>query len=173
MAHVGEQRVRLELSATQRAFEAILGRSVVLFRPPYNADSEPTTYGEIMPVAVASEQGYVTAGETIDPNDWDTARRAPDGSRHKLTGADIQAAVLSELDYGQAVLMHDGGGDRSATVAALDGLITTLKARGYRFSTIGELVGQGRDQTMPRLPPSERAAAAVDASLVRSMPPVT
>ena len=162
MAHVGEERVRLELSATQRAFEAILGRSVVLFRPPYNADSEPTTYGEILPVAVASEQGYVTAGETIDPNDWDTVRRAPDGSRHRLTGADIQASVLSELDYGQAVLMHDGGGDRSATVAALDGLITTLKARGYRFSTIGGLVDQGRDQTMPRLPPGERAAAAVD-----------
>ena len=156
MAHVGEDRVRLELSATQRAFEAILGRSVVLFRPPYNADSEPRTYGEIMPIAVAWDQGYVTAGETIDPNDWNIWVRQPDGSPRRLTGADIEGSVLAQLDKGQAVLLHDGGADRSATVASLEGLITTLQARGYRFSTVGELEGRSRDQTMPAIPPGDR-----------------
>ena len=89
-------------------------------------------------------------------------RRAPDGSRVRLTGATIAADVLGKLDYGQAILMHDGGGDRSATVAALEQLIPALQARGYRFSTIGELEGRGRDQTMPQLPPADRATAAVD-----------
>ncbi len=162
MAHVGEERVRLELSATQRAFEAVLGRSVVLFRPPYNADSEPQSYGEIMPIAVAYEQGYVTAGETIDPNDWDIWRRTPTGGRRRLTGADIDADVLGHLDYGQAVLLHDGGGDRSATLASLEPMIRALKARGYRFSTIGGLENRGRDQTMPKLPPGDRAVAGLD-----------
>ena len=162
MAHVSPDRVRLELSAAQRAFEATLGRSVVLFRPPYNADSEPRSYGEIMPIAVASEQGYVTAGETIDPNDWDIWRRNPDGSRRRLTGQDIHDAVMQRLDYGQAVLMHDGGGDRSATLASLTDLIRGLKARGYRFATVGELENHGRDATMPPIPLADRWLAHVD-----------
>lgn len=156
MAHVSEDRVRLELAATQRAFEAVLGRSVVLFRPPYNADSEPRTYGEIMPIAVAADQGYVTAGETIDPNDWDVWRRRPDGSQRHLTGADIESDILSKLSKGQSVLLHDGGGDRSATVDALDSLITTLQAQGYTFSTIGELEGRSRQETMPDIPAGDR-----------------
>jgi len=164
MAHVGEDRVRLELATTQRAFEAVLGRSALLFRPPYNADSEPRTYGEIMPIAVAADQGYVTAGETIDPNDWNIWRRLPDGSNHRLTGADIEASVLSQLAQGQSVLLHDGGADRSATVASLDGLITTLQARGYRFSTIGELEGRSRDETMPAIPPGDRLIVKMSAA---------
>jgi peptidoglycan/xylan/chitin deacetylase (PgdA/CDA1 family)/spore germination protein YaaH/GT2 family glycosyltransferase len=155
MAHVGEERVRLELSTTQRAFQAILGRSVMLFRPPYNADSEPRTYGEIMPIAVAAENGYVTAGETIDPNDWNVWRRHADGSTQKLTGADIQASIEAQLSKGQSILLHDGGLDRSATVEALDHLITTLQAKGYQFSTIGGLEGRSRDQTMPAVSPAD------------------
>ncbi len=163
MAHVSEDRVRLELAATQRAFEAVLGRSVVLFRPPYNADSEPRSYGEIMPIAVASEQGYVVAGETIDPNDWETWRPGPGGSRVRLTGGEIEKEVLNRLDFGQSVLLHDGGGDRSATVAALGPLIEALKARGYRFSTIGGLENRGRDQTMPPVPAADLWLARADA----------
>ena len=163
MAHSSQERVRLELSAAQRAFEAVLGRSVVLFRPPFNADSEPRTYGEIMPIAIASEQGYVVAGETIDPNDWDTVRRTPDGRRVRLTGGDIEQVVLSRLDFGDSVLLHDGGGDRSATLAALPDTIRQLKARGYRFATIGELENHGRDATMPPIPIADRWYARVDA----------
>ncbi len=163
MAHTSAERVRLELAATQRAFEAVLGRSVVLFRPPYNADSEPRTYGEIMPIAVAYQAGYVTAGETIDADDWDIFRRGPDGRVHKLTGADIDATIMAQLGKGQAVLLHDGGGDRSATLDSLDRLISVLQARGYRFSTVGGLEGHGRDWSMPLLPPSERSIAWMDA----------
>ncbi|HTK35239.1 MAG TPA: polysaccharide deacetylase family protein [Caulobacteraceae bacterium] len=161
MAHVGPERVRLELTATQRAIEAILKRSVALFRPPYNADSEPNSYGELMPVAVAYQAGYVTAGETIDPHDWDTTHR-PDGKPGRLTGPDIVASVLAQVDHGQAVLLHDSGGDRSATLAALDPLITALQQRGYRFSTIGELEGRSRDQTMPQLSPADLRLARID-----------
>ncbi len=163
MAHVSEERVRLELSATQRAFEAILGRSVALFRPPFNADSEPRGYGEIMPVAVAGAQGYVTAGETIDPNDWEIERKAPDGRAVRLTGPDVAGFVLANVGRGQSVLLHDGGGDRSATLAALPAMIRGLKAQGYRFSTMGGLEGRGRAETMPVLPARDRWVARVDA----------
>jgi cellulose synthase/poly-beta-1,6-N-acetylglucosamine synthase-like glycosyltransferase/peptidoglycan/xylan/chitin deacetylase (PgdA/CDA1 family) len=165
MAHVSDERVKLELSATQRAFQAVLGRSPKLFRPPYNADSQPQTYGEIMPVAVADAAGYVTAGESIDTDDWDLYPRAPDGTVHRLTADDIQNSVLHQLNTtgGWAILMHDGGGDRSTTLASLDGLITTLQAQGYRFVTVGELEGHDRDWSMPLLGRSDRGFARIDA----------
>jgi peptidoglycan/xylan/chitin deacetylase (PgdA/CDA1 family) len=37
--------------------------------------------------------------------------------------------------------MHDGGGNRSGTLAALPGIIDTLRARGYGFATVSELLG--------------------------------
>ena len=51
-------------------FECITGHSTILFRAPYNADSEPTTFEEIIPVALARQQNYLDVGENIDPEDW-------------------------------------------------------------------------------------------------------
>jgi len=40
------------------------------------------------------------------------------------------------------VILHDGGGDRSQTLAALPTIIDTLRARGYTFVTVTQLLGQ-------------------------------
>ena len=37
--------------------------------------------------------------------------------------------------------MHDGGGPRGETLAALPQIIDTLRGRGYRFATVTELLG--------------------------------
>src|SRR5262249_57089512 len=63
---------------------------------------------------------------------------------------------------GQVVLLHDGGGDRSQTVAALLTLIRELRQRGYRFVTVSELAGLTRDQTMPPLPAERGWLAQAD-----------
>jgi cellulose synthase/poly-beta-1,6-N-acetylglucosamine synthase-like glycosyltransferase/peptidoglycan/xylan/chitin deacetylase (PgdA/CDA1 family)/spore germination protein YaaH len=162
MAHVGDERVELELTAADRALESITGRQITLFRPPYNADSEPDSYGEIAPIAVASRLGYATAGESIDPNDWDLTRLNPGGGTHRLRPDEIVASVLAQADKGHAILLHDAGGDRSATVAALPAIIDGLRARGYTLTTIGGLVGQTPDQTMPALPKDEQSLIAAD-----------
>jgi hypothetical protein len=47
------------------------------------------------------------------------------------------------------VLLHDAGGDRSRTVAALPELIDQIRAHGYRLVTIGELAGMTPQQVMP------------------------
>lgn len=164
MAHVDEERVRLELTATDRALESILDRQVTLFRPPYNADSEPESYGEILPIAVASRLGYTTAGESIDPNDWNLSRADANGASHRLRPDEIVSEVLAQADAGHAILLHDAGGDRSATVKALPVLIDALRARGYRLTTIGGLVGRTPEQTMPSLPPGERSLIAADSA---------
>jgi peptidoglycan-N-acetylglucosamine deacetylase len=69
-------------------------------------------------------------GWDIDPRDW--ARPG--------TGA-IYANVAGNVHNGSIVLQHDGGGDRSQTLAALPREIHTLRSRGYQFVTIPELLG--------------------------------
>jgi len=142
--------VPLELNATQRLFQALTGRSLVLFRPPYLGDAEPDDPSDMEPVVIAQNLGYITLGEHIDPIDW------------ALPGADqIVKRSLAPLDhptsvsrYANTILLHDAGGDRSQTVAALPVLIDQLRARGYQFVRAGELIGMSREQANPRLSPT-------------------
>jgi cellulose synthase/poly-beta-1,6-N-acetylglucosamine synthase-like glycosyltransferase/peptidoglycan/xylan/chitin deacetylase (PgdA/CDA1 family)/spore germination protein YaaH len=142
IALVSPERAALELSTTQRIIENALGVSTVLFRPPYNADSQPQTPEEILPVLRAQSAGYVTVGERIDPRDWVKGVSADE------IVTEIQGELADE-DPGHVILLHDAGGDRSATVAALPRLIDSLRARGYRFVPLSELLGQTRAQVMP------------------------
>jgi peptidoglycan/xylan/chitin deacetylase (PgdA/CDA1 family) len=66
----------------------------------------------------------------VDPMDW----TAP-GS------AAVYSRVVGAAQPGSIILMHDGGGDRSGTLAALPSIIDTLRARGYRFATVSQLLG--------------------------------
>ena len=73
--------------------------------------------------------GYTTAGESIDPNDWNLVRPDANGGTHRLRPDEIVSEVLAQADVGHAILLHDAGGDRSATVKALPALIDALRAR--------------------------------------------
>lgn len=139
IATTSPERTRLELAATERIVERTIGVSTTLFRPPYNADSEPQTPDEIVPILRAQEFGYLTVGERIDPRDWEPGA-TPDG---------ILSEIIDEKDEGRIILLHDGGGDRSATVAALPKIIDYFERHGYRFVSIGELIGKTRAQVMP------------------------
>lgn len=147
LADTPAQAVSIELNATQRLIQALTGRSLVLFRPPYLGDAEPDDTSEIAPVEIAQKMGYITVGEHIDPIDW------------ALPGANvIVSRVMHDLDNpspearGNTILLHDAGGDRSQTVAALPLLIDAVRARGYQFVPASALLGFTRDQAMPPLP---------------------
>ncbi|MBI1797880.1 MAG: glycosyltransferase [Candidatus Eisenbacteria bacterium] len=164
LAAISPRQAQLELTATQRVIEAELGRSTVLFRPPYNADAEPASAEEVTPIIRAADLGYVTVGETLDPEDWQLEENDSTGTPRQRTAADIANAVLQKVadSRGNAVLLHDGGGDRSRTVNALRILIPELKREGYHFVTVSTLIGLGRDQVMPALGPRDRAVRGVD-----------
>ena len=85
----------------------------------------------------ANEQALVAAGDLADGFiGWDV-----DTEDWTMPGADaIVQTALDEVHPGSVVLMHDGGGDRSQTVEALDKLIPKLQEEGYQFVTISELV---------------------------------
>jgi len=142
LALVGRRTTRLELSATERLIEAFLNRRTALWRPPYFGDAEPTTPDELGPVAIGQELGYITVGLHIDPSDWSSPG----------TQAIIDS-TLKQLDRGNIILLHDGGGDRSQTVAALGPLIDSIRARGYAFTTVTALAGVSTTQAMAPLPP--------------------
>ena len=133
---------RLELVANERLIETILGRRTVLFRPPYFGDAEPTTADELDPVAIATALGYVTVGVHIDSEDWQRGMTPP---------MIIAETMRKRKEGNNIVLMHDSGGDRSATVAALGPIIDSLKARGDTLVLVSTLAGVSRDEAMPPL----------------------
>jgi cellulose synthase/poly-beta-1,6-N-acetylglucosamine synthase-like glycosyltransferase/peptidoglycan/xylan/chitin deacetylase (PgdA/CDA1 family) len=140
--------VTLEINATQRLFEALTGRSMRLFRAPYLGDAEPTTSDEIVPIEIAQSMGYLSVGLHVDPDDW---QRPP-------ADTIVERAIAQVTDpnpdvRGHIILLHDSGGDRSHTVAALPKLIDALRARGYQFVPVSELAGLTRDQAMAPAPP--------------------
>ncbi|MBX6332222.1 MAG: glycosyltransferase, partial [Gemmatimonadaceae bacterium] len=142
---------KLQLDATERLVEAILDRRTAFFRPPYFGDAEPTTADELVPVGIASDRGYLTVGLRIDAEDWQSP-----GVRT------IIDTVLAQRWRGNVILLHDGGGNRSQTVAALGPLIDSLRARGDTLVTVSELVGIPRDLAMPPLPARSWLARAGD-----------
>jgi len=146
LAYVSPRVVKLQLDATERLLEAALGRRTAFFRAPYFGDAEPTTSDELEPIAVATDRGYISVGLRIDAEDW----QSPGVQT-------IIDTVLHQLPKGgNVVLLHDGGGNRSQTVAALGALIDSLRARGDTLVPLSELVGIPRDVAMPPLPPQGR-----------------
>jgi peptidoglycan-N-acetylglucosamine deacetylase len=147
LARLTNSLVALELNATQRLFQAYTGRSMRLLRPPYLGDDEPSSVDEVAPVAFGQSMGYLSVGVTIDPDDW----QRPAASVIVQRVLDGAAAADPSIG-GQIILLHDAGGDRSQTVAALPLLIDALRAKGYEIVPVSELAGWTRDQAMPPAP---------------------
>ncbi|MFI5527127.1 polysaccharide deacetylase family protein [Kitasatospora sp. NPDC051853] len=120
---LGPAGLRHQLGSTGEALAEASGAGLpTLMRPPYGGRSP-----ELM--QRVAELGLTTVLWDVETNDW--AR----------PGAEVIAErVLRQVRPGSVVLMHDGGGDRSQTVAALPLMIDGLRRRGYRFVTPEELL---------------------------------
>ena len=168
LATVSEGGATLELNANQRLFQAFAGRSLRLFRAPYFGDAEPTTADEIEPALEAQRLGYLSVGLHVDPGDW---TRPGVQAIIDRTVAGVEAS--SEERSGNVVLLHDAGGDRSQTVAALPVLIDRLRAAGYRFVPVSTLAGLPREMVMPTISASDHAAARWDLLLFTTLGDIT
>jgi cellulose synthase/poly-beta-1,6-N-acetylglucosamine synthase-like glycosyltransferase/peptidoglycan/xylan/chitin deacetylase (PgdA/CDA1 family) len=150
MAEVSRKRALLEIDATRLLIECIIGRSTVMFRAPYNADSDPEKSEEMIPVALSRTRNYITIGESIDPEDWQKA------DIPELNGDSIMNRIisiynfhLSNNDSANIILLHDAGGDRSATVEATGKIIRYFQAQGYEFVTVASLLHKKPEDMMP------------------------
>ncbi len=145
IAKMSPERAELEMKSTRLLIEAVTGRSTVLFRAPYNADSEPQTFEEIEPIARSKKDNYITVGEAIDPNDWDTKNGTNADSIFERTKR------LALSSNGNIILLHDAGGEsRQNTVDALPRIIKYFRdTMGCKFTTVADLMGKTRDDVMP------------------------
>jgi poly-beta-1,6 N-acetyl-D-glucosamine synthase len=157
LAETTDGRAGLELDVTRRSLEAILGRSTRLFRPPYDAGADPEGAADARPLAIAARRGYLAVGNDVDPHDWDLFAPGDGGARRRRTAREIADAVLADVRAGTGsfVLLHDAGGDRAETLAALDLIVSPLRAEGFRFVTTSEMLGRTRDDVMPPVEPGE------------------
>jgi poly-beta-1,6 N-acetyl-D-glucosamine synthase len=145
VAKVSPERALLELKLTRLLIECVTGHSTILFRAPYNADSEPTTPEEIIPVALARQQNYLDIGENIDPEDWQPGIKADEIVKRVMAGVKQQR--------GNIILLHDAGGDtREETVKALKILIPELQKQGYHFTSLTSILHKSKSELMPEVP---------------------
>lgn len=160
LAEASKSKTEFELNATQRLFQAFTGHSLRLFRAPYFGDAEPTTADELIPVAEAQKLGYLSVGLHVDPGDWQRP------GAQIIIDKTIAGVEQSTPDRsGNIVLLHDSGGDRSQTVAALPALIDQLRAKGYRFVTVSTLANLPPGTANPKISASDRLAAQIDLAL--------
>lgn len=164
---------RMEIDANERLIEALLDRHTALFRPPFFGDAEPTTENDLVPVAIASDRRYLTIGLHVDSEDWQ--RPSPDSIvRNVLEGrSDVDSLGMCRDTTGHAheperrscsiVLLHDGGGVRANTVAAVGPLIDSLRAHGDTLVLVSQLAGLTRDEAMPPLASVSEARRLVEA----------
>ena len=113
-----------QIGQAAAAIKAATGFEPCLFRAPGGAVSGALE-------SLARSMGFTTIQWDVDPRDW-----ARPGA------ASIYHTVTSTAQNGSIILQHDGGGDRSETLAALPQEIAFFKRHGYRFVTVTQMLGQ-------------------------------
>jgi cellulose synthase/poly-beta-1,6-N-acetylglucosamine synthase-like glycosyltransferase/peptidoglycan/xylan/chitin deacetylase (PgdA/CDA1 family)/spore germination protein YaaH len=151
ISEISKRQLDLEINLTERLFESKLGVQPIYFRPPYDIDEEPDTDDQAEPAWYIEQKGYIIVGSKIDTDDWNLHPRK--------TPQEIINSVFDQLNTmktkpqfsGSIILMHDGGGDRSVTVAMLPQLIDALRAHGYTIVPVSALMDKTSAQVMPPL----------------------
>ncbi len=123
-----------QINLTTDTIQQAIGIRPTFFRPPYGVINERV-------LTKANLLGLTTIIWNDEARDWTTP------------GTDvIVSRILNLANDGAIILLHDGGGDRSQTIAALPTIITTLRSRGFQFVTLQQML-----KDMPERPASTQA----------------
>ena len=126
---------QLQISLTDNTLAGTVGIRPRLFRPPYSSVPAAATEQQANALGEIARRGYDVVLADFDGEDW----RRP--------GVDaIVASATPQGERGGIVLLHDGGGDRSQTVRAVERLVPALRSRGFELVTVSELAGLSREQ---------------------------
>ncbi len=129
--------LQMEMNSTQRLIQEATGRTATMFRPPFTTDAE-YDLEDLRPIIKTQEMGYTMVGSFIDTRDWETQ-----------SSDTIVKRAIDGLSRGNIILLHDSGGNRSATIAALPRIIDELHKRGYKFVPAAQLAGKTPAEAMP------------------------
>jgi peptidoglycan/xylan/chitin deacetylase (PgdA/CDA1 family) len=125
LARTRKKQVRSQVADTSEAIFHATGRRPTLLRPPYGSTTRAVN-------AFLRTRSLVPTLWDVDSEDW-----------RGIAREQIVANVLAAVSPGSIVLMHDGGGDRSPTIAAVPEIVEKLRGRGYTFATVPELLDSG------------------------------
>ncbi len=129
---------RLQIELTEATLAGITGHYSRMLRPPYSATSDAVSPRQERDLSQLAGRRYLIALADFDSEDW---------QRHGV--ASIVAHASPPGTAGGIVMLHDGGGNRSQTVAAVRALIPVLRARGFRFVSLSQLAGLPATTTEP------------------------
>jgi peptidoglycan/xylan/chitin deacetylase (PgdA/CDA1 family) len=115
-----------EIERTRRAIVDATGLQPCLFRPPGGIVKGART--------VTRAAGLSTVLWSVDTRDWSVPSKGNDTFASVIR----KRAALGLSQEHPVILLHDGGGNRDATVAALEGIINDYRAHGYQFVTLDE-----------------------------------
>jgi biofilm PGA synthesis N-glycosyltransferase PgaC len=126
---VNDWRGQQEISQTSRVITATTGMSSSFFRLPYMGNDEQSMRSHIAGILTAQRQGYQIVANDFDADDWGFSL----GYEQKYPDFKGDSMV---------VLLHDAGGDRTATIAYAEKFIQKAKAAGYTFVTLNQMYHQ-------------------------------
>lgn len=119
MSRQNAEEIKAELTTSSEAIEAVTGKKVELFRPPYG------DYDDEL-VSTATSLGYYTIQWDVDSLDW-----------KDLSASDIAMRVVNNVKNGSIILLHNNG---LHTAEAVPVILETLKNRGFTFLPVDELI---------------------------------
>jgi cellulose synthase/poly-beta-1,6-N-acetylglucosamine synthase-like glycosyltransferase/peptidoglycan/xylan/chitin deacetylase (PgdA/CDA1 family) len=134
----------LQISATDTAIAGAAGVRPRFFRPPYSSEPNALTKTQAGALTASVDPGHLIVLANYDSKDWER----PGVAR-------IVRNATPPGHRGGVIMFHDGGGDRSQTVASLKRLVPRLERRGFRFVPLSTLAGLPPSQAQPSVSESE------------------
>ena len=139
---VSEGRNTLEHAMLARLIAGYTGHKTLLYREPFMRAGGPIEASRVRSLERVQNAGGIISGMDIVPEDWEG-----------WSSQAIVDYVVSEVNKGagNVILLHDGGENRTPSVEALPKIINTLRAQGYEFTTLADLLGTTRAELMPEV----------------------
>ncbi len=139
LTRLSDSSVRRQLQKTSDAIENHTGVKPVLFRAPYGALRKRQR------AWIFRDFGYPEVLWTVDPLDW------------KRPGVSVVTRrIVDEASPGAIILAHD---IHKSTIDAMPGTLDQLRAKGFEFATMSELIAM---EEMPTPTPSPTASSSQD-----------
>lgn len=148
---------RLQLEWTEAAIAGATGHYTRLLAPPYSSEPNAVTAADERTYVRLLRERYYLVLAQYDSQDW--------------TKPGIKTILRNAMPSGfkgGVIMFHDGGGNRSETVAAVRELIPLARSRGFRFVTVSELAGLSRSAVMPMAPGSASVRGTIFVLAVRA-----
>lgn len=157
LTSLGDTSLDSQIRRTHEAIIKACGVTPTLYRPPYGQ----TRLSQRKKIKEAF--GYTSILWDVDPLDWQSPR----------TAKKVHDRVLAQTKSGSIILCHD---IHATTIEAMPGLFDELKARGYQFATVSQLMEleamtaataaatPEKEENLPTIPVTEQPPVPLPAS---------